>query len=101
MRSQITKKTVTIFPEGRIDSDNAEMIKSKIIECIESSDCKSVIIDASNLSYISSAGLRVVLFLKKKYDDVIGNYLEIVDYVVFERIESNINSVAGILEQMY
>ena len=60
------KKMLTIPLSGRIDSGNAadaeKMIEGKLAE----SCADSVVIDASELAYISSAGLRILLRLKKK-----------------------------------
>jgi len=50
---------------GRIDSSNAPVLESEILDAVK--DCTSpyVVLDADNLSYISSAGLRVILRLIK------------------------------------
>ncbi|MBR4241481.1 MAG: phosphotransferase [Eubacterium sp.] len=54
--------------KGRIDSSNAAQIESEINSQI--GDFKGeVILDASELDYISSAGLRVILRLKKANGD--------------------------------
>lgn len=49
---------------GRIDSTNASMIEKDIIQRIKDSD-EDIVIDFSDLEYISSAGLRIILKLKK------------------------------------
>lgn len=49
---------------GRIDSTNAADVEKKLIEDIGTFDGK-LTLDASELEYISSAGLRVILRLKK------------------------------------
>ena len=49
---------------GRVDSSNSGSIQAIIDEAIEkASDVKKMIVDAANLEYISSAGLRVLLSL--------------------------------------
>ena len=50
----------------RIDSSNVGQIEKNIQETLDGYS-GDVIVDASNLEYISSAGLRVVLKIKKKY----------------------------------
>ena len=55
---------LTIFLEGRIDSSNADAIEEEMNE-IRSANSGSLILDAEKLEYISSAGLRVVLRLRK------------------------------------
>lgn len=55
---------------GRVDSSNSGSIQAIIDEAIEkASDVKKMIVDAANLEYISSAGLRVLLSCKKKIND--------------------------------
>lgn len=68
MRSTFTNNTLTVFLEGSIDSNNSPIIEKELLSLINS-DTTSVILDASNLSYISSAGLRVVLKIKKLVND--------------------------------
>ena len=49
---------------GRIDSNNASLIENEIMEQLASADVQdsaTVELDAEDLEYISSAGLRVLL----------------------------------------
>lgn len=62
--------SLTIALKGRIDSGNAADIEKEIQDQLGSADVKSLILDAENLEYISSAGLRVILRLRKKYPDL-------------------------------
>ncbi len=55
---------MTIYLTGRIDSSNAAETEQKINAQI-SADTGELTLDASGLEYISSAGLRVILRLKK------------------------------------
>ncbi len=50
---------------GRIDSGNAQSVESESLSRLSGSAGSDVVIDASGLDYISSAGLRVILRLKK------------------------------------
>ena len=52
--------------EGRIDASNATVADQKIFEIKEAHPNKHVVLDADLLEYISSAGLRVVLKLRKE-----------------------------------
>ena len=56
--------------KGRIDSNNAPQIEKEIMDQLEGKHDTSVVIDASKLVYISSAGLRVILRLKKTCPDL-------------------------------
>ena len=55
---------MTIELKGRIDSSNAAEVEAKINEQIGDYSGE-IILDASGLEYISSAGLRIILRLKK------------------------------------
>ena len=51
---------------GRIDSNNAEIVESEISSQLAENPGETPIFDATNLEYISSAGLRVLLKFRKK-----------------------------------
>lgn len=55
---------------GRIDSGNANDLNSQFEEILKEHGCNAVEIDARELEYISSAGLRVLLKIKKSVDKV-------------------------------
>ncbi len=59
-----------IFLEGHIDSSNAPDVEKDIRNAASAGGFDSVVVDCDNLKYISSAGLRVILRLKKDYSDV-------------------------------
>ena len=64
MKFQKENNEYTIFLEGRIDSNNSPEVEKEILDiCFSSED--DLVLDAENLEYISSAGLRVILRLKK------------------------------------
>ena len=65
MKTKIENNTLTIFLEGRVDSNNAAQLEKDVFEAVEESNCTDVIIDAGTLEYISSAGLRVLMKLRK------------------------------------
>ena len=50
---------------GRIDSANAAATEKELLSQLEGHDGAPVTVDASGLAYISSAGLRVLLHLKR------------------------------------
>ena len=52
-------------PEGRIDSATARDFESKMKAAIQDDD-RAVVLNLSQLSYISSAGLRAVLLVAKQ-----------------------------------
>ena len=56
--------------DGRIDASNAPEYEEKINEVIKANQGMHTVLDADNLEYISSAGLRVLLRLRKADSDL-------------------------------
>ena len=52
--------------EGRIDTNNAPDIEKEIVEIYDANADKEIAFDAEKLEYISSAGLRVLMKIRKK-----------------------------------
>ena len=63
---RIDKDILYIAVEGRIDASNASMAEEKIFEIKKYNEGNHIVIDADNLEYISSAGLRIILKLRKE-----------------------------------
>lgn len=62
--------TVNIALSGRIDSNNAAEVERSILSELGGKDGAAVVLDAEQLQYISSAGLRVLLRIKKSHPDL-------------------------------
>ncbi len=62
----VKDETLTIFLGRRIDASNAPQVEAEIQKAREAAPGMAVIIDAEKLEYISSAGLRVLLRLRKE-----------------------------------
>lgn len=75
---------LTIYLAGHIDSNNAGEIEAEITKIVDENKPSNIIIDAANLEYISSAGLRIVLRLKKNYPDIKVIELSSEVYEIFE-----------------
>ena len=56
--------TLVIKADGRIDGANARAFQSDLEAAIEDTD-RTVVLDFESLSYISSAGIRVILMTAK------------------------------------
>ena len=56
---------MTIELKGRIDSNNASQVEKNILDRLDGKRGEPVVLDASALEYISSAGLRVLLSAHK------------------------------------
>ncbi|MBQ8966101.1 phosphotransferase [Ruminococcus sp.] len=84
MKTATENGTLTIFPEGRIDTNNAAKTEQEIFHAVGDSTA-DIVIDAKDLEYISSAGLRVLMKLRKK----VGRPLPVINvsrdvYEIFE-----------------
>lgn len=65
MKASMEKDTLVIALSGHIDSGNAPAIESEIMQEREKHPHAGLTLDLRDLAYISSAGLRVVLRLRK------------------------------------
>ena len=63
---RIDKDILYIAIEGRIDASNAAEAEEKIFSIKNDNPGKHTVVDADKLEYISSAGLRVILRLRKE-----------------------------------
>ena len=81
MRFELKEKVLTLFLEGELNSYNADNIEKEIDNILKEQTFDKLVLDFSRISYISSAGLRIVLKLKQKYKDVsiIETSLEVYD----------------------
>lgn len=63
---RIDKDILYIAVEGRVDASNAAEVEEKIFRIKNDNLGKHTVLDADRLEYISSAGLRVILRLRKE-----------------------------------
>ena len=63
---RVDKDILYIAVEGRIDASNAAEAEEKIFAMKNGNPGKHTVVDADKLEYISSAGLRVILRLRKE-----------------------------------
>ena len=63
-------ETVNIKLEGHIDSTNAQSVEESVFAQLEGLDNPSITLQFGELEYISSAGLRILLRLRKNYQDI-------------------------------
>ncbi|MCR5151377.1 MAG: phosphotransferase [Clostridiales bacterium] len=88
LNSKTENGVLTLCIAGRVDSTNAAQLENEINLVTSEGNYSSVIIDASELEYISSAGLRIILRLKKnnpslKIINVSSEVYEILDMTGF------------------
>ncbi len=91
MKNQKQNSEATVRLIGRIDSTNAAETEKDLMGQLEGKNVSSVVLDASELEYISSAGLRVLLRIRKSYPDlrvtgVSSEVYEILDMTGFTQI---------------
>lgn len=65
-RAEYKDHKVVVYLSGRIDSNNALKTEGDIMSCLKDLQEQKVTFDAGKLSYISSAGLRVILHIRKR-----------------------------------
>ena len=70
MTSKVENNKLVIFLVGRVDTNNAADVEEKINSIISRNSGHELVLDAAKLEYISSAGLRVVLRLRKIHPEI-------------------------------
>lgn len=89
----MTKKgdEIRFLLQGRIDSDNASAVEQDIMATLEGGENLPLVLDAQDLKYISSSGLRRLLRVRKKHPDVVienvgSDVYEILDMTGFTQM---------------
>ncbi len=67
MKNSFDNGTLTLYPEGSIDTTNVAAVEEDMNAVIGQHQPTSLILNLKQLSYISSAGLRVVLKLRRRF----------------------------------
>ena len=60
----ITGKNILLKVAGRLDTTTAPQLEAAIDDCI--ADAEELVLECSELEYVSSAGLRVILKAQKR-----------------------------------
>lgn len=71
MRTQFKNGKLTLFSDGRIDSYNAAEVEQEAMNAVGAVPGAELVLDAEELEYISSAGLRVLMKLRKQSEKTI------------------------------
>lgn len=80
----VTKAGENVFKiSGRVDSTNAPQLEKELMEAV-GDEKNEVVIDASELEYISSAGLRVLMRVKKNVKKVSVTGVSPAVYEIFD-----------------
>lgn len=68
------EKAVVIEIDGRLDTTNFGQLEKKIMQNIEDGNI-SIVVDCSNMDYVSSSGLRIFLMALKKINAAKGKFV--------------------------
>ena len=81
MRTNLENNVLTLYLGGEINSYNADNIEKEIRETLEKQNFEKLVLDFSSVTYISSAGLRIILKLKQQYNNfsIVETSLEVYD----------------------
>ena len=102
MRFHLENQTLTLYFEGELNSYNAAGVEKEAFETVHGKEFKTLVLDLEHLSYISSAGLRIVLKLKQKYNDVSAVNCSLEVYDIFNMTGfTNIMPVKKALKRVY
>lgn len=74
MNYEIQGDRILLFLKGRIDSNNAPEVEKEIFAILSQHPERIPAFDLSELAYISSVGLRILMRVKKKYSGEIMLY---------------------------
>lgn len=87
MKTKVTREEgqITVTFTGRLDTPAAQEAASVVLPLQEEAD-KTIILDCTNLTYISSSGLRLFLILRKAAETKKGK-------VIVQNIDDDIRSV--------
>ncbi|MBQ9346906.1 MAG: phosphotransferase [Oscillibacter sp.] len=92
MNTKLGNGKLTIALEGRIDSNNASQFEKDLFAALDAAPDAAPVLDAENLAYISSAGLRVLMKLRKRVnapvtmDNVSPEVWDILDVTGFSEL---------------
>ncbi|MBR5996858.1 MAG: phosphotransferase [Bacilli bacterium] len=101
MRFDLSNNLLTLFFEGELNSYNSDSVEKEIDDVVSANKFQTLYLDFAKLQYISSAGLRIVLKLKQKYDDthVINAGLDVYDVLQMTGF-TNIMDVKKAIKEM-
>ena len=67
MKTELDNSTLTVVLDERIDSVNALQTEAELNDALQAAPAAALVLDAGALTYISSAGLRVLLRLQRQH----------------------------------
>ena len=81
MKTNLENNVLTLYLGGEINSYNADNIEKEMKESIGDQKFDKLVLDFSSVTYVSSAGLRIILKMKQTYNNVsvVETSLEVYD----------------------
>lgn len=85
MKHTLENDILTLFFEGELNSFNSEEVEKEIEVILKNNKFSSIVLDMDKLTYISSAGIRIVIRLRKQYDVSLINVTKDV-FTIFDMV---------------
>lgn len=81
MKYTVQDSVLTLFPQGEINSVTAQDVEKEILSITDKNPCEGVVIDLSDIVYVSSAGLRIMLKFNQRFPkfQIINASLDVYD----------------------
>ncbi len=70
MITKSDNNVLTIFLDDRIDAQNTAQTERDLLSAVREVPDRDLVLDAEKLTYISSAGLRILLKLRKEINSI-------------------------------
>ena len=70
MITKSDNNVLTIFLDDRIDAQNTAQTERELLSAVREGPDRDLVLDAEKLTYISSAGLRILLKLRKEINSI-------------------------------
>ena len=86
MKHTLDNKILTLYFEGELNSFNSEDVEIEIEQIVNNADFDAIVIDMEHLTYISSAGLRIIVRLKQRNGEVKLVRVPSEVYAIFEMV---------------
>jgi len=74
LKETISDKAIIIEIEGRLDTTNFSQLENKIMGHVDAGKI-NILVDCSNMDYVSSSGLRIFLMSLKKITNLNGQFV--------------------------
>ena len=69
MKHVLENEKLTIFLEGELNSFTSEDVEREIDEILKSNKFNAVVIDLKDVKYVSSAGIRIMIRIRRQCED--------------------------------